>query len=90
MDDRGGIERHLVTIGIAIVIAILLYIGKTTTETSAQVAVLQSKFEGLEAMRASVDTTRDQVADLRSRTSNLEFRTGEAERAINRSQGQRQ
>lgn len=85
-----GLERHAQTIFSAVAIALLLWVGKTVSDVSASVAVLQSKFEGLENMRDSLDATRDQVADLRSRTSNLEFRTGEVERAVNRAQqGQR-
>lgn len=81
-----GFERHAVTVGVAIAIALLLYVGKTTTETSAQVAVLQSKFEGLSDLRDSVQVARDQMADLKSRTVSLEYRTTETERAIQRAE----
>lgn len=68
-DKPSGMERHVQTALMAIVIALILWLGKTANDNAQQLAVLNVKFTSLEERLKQVDPHEldRRVADIEGR-----------------------
>ncbi len=84
-EDRrklGAIERHIVTVAQMCAVALLLWIGITTYESSIKIATLSERLENFvdkeelvwNSLSARVSTCEDRLKNLASRTRDCEQR----------------
>ncbi len=85
LEDRrkvGAVERHIVTVAQMCAVALLLWIGITTYESSVKIATLTERLESFvdkeklvwDSLSARVSTCEDRLKNLASRTRDCEQR----------------